>query len=142
LSTLEKLQNAKSLTDLAKLLGFTPKGASCVLYKLPTAQKYRTFEIPKKSGGMRTINAPEKLLSLLQKRLSKLLYECVTEHQKKPPEILACITWISERPHYYLKCGGASSASIYLQCGYREFLWYVELWTSAWLFYSRQSIHP
>lgn len=85
MSTFEKLQSAKNLTDLAKLLGFTPKGASYVLYKLPAAQKYRTFEIPKKSGGTRTINAPEKSLSLLQKRLGELLYECVTEHQKKHP---------------------------------------------------------
>ena len=85
MSTVGKLQSAKSLTDLAKLLGFTPKGASYVLYKLPTAQKYRTFEIPKKSGGTRTINAPEKSLSLLQKRMGELLYECVTEHQKSHP---------------------------------------------------------
>ena len=85
MSTLEKLQSAKNLTDLAKLLGFTPKGASYVLYKLPTSQKYRTFEIPKKSGGTRTINAPENSLSLLQKRLGELLYECVTEHQKCHP---------------------------------------------------------
>jgi retron-type reverse transcriptase len=86
LSALEKLQNTKSLTDLAKLLGFTPKGASYVLYKLPIAQRYRTFNIPKKSGGTRTINAPEKSLSLLQKRLGELLYECVTEHQKSHPK--------------------------------------------------------
>lgn len=85
LSTFEKLQSAKNLTDFAKLLGFTPKGASYVLYKLPASQKYRTFEIPKKSGGTRTINAPEKSLSLLQKRLGELLYECVTEHQKGHP---------------------------------------------------------
>lgn len=85
MSTLDNLRNAKNLTDLAKLLGFTPKGASYVLYKLPAAQKYRTFEIPKKSGGSRTINAPKKPLSLLQKRLAELLYECVTEHQKSHP---------------------------------------------------------
>ncbi|MDF2370304.1 MAG: retron Ec67 family RNA-directed DNA polymerase/endonuclease [Rhizobiaceae bacterium] len=85
MSSLEKLQNAKNLTDLAKLLGFTPKGASYVLYKLPTAHKYRKFEIPKKNGGTRTINAPEKSLSLLQRRMGELLYECVTEHQKIHP---------------------------------------------------------
>ena len=85
MSKLEKLQSATNLTDLAKLLGFTPKGASYVLYKLPVAQKYRTFDIPKKSGGTRTINAPEKSLSLLQKRLGELLYECVAEHQKSHP---------------------------------------------------------
>lgn len=85
MSNLDKLQNTKNLADLAKLLGFTPKGLSYVLYKIPTSQKYRTFNIPKKSGGTRTINAPEKSLSLLQKRLGELLYECVAEHQKSHP---------------------------------------------------------
>ncbi len=79
MSNLKKLQSAKNLTDLAKLLGFTPKGASYILYKLPADKKYRTFDIPKKSGGSRTINAPEKSLLLLQKRLGALLYECVGE---------------------------------------------------------------
>lgn len=81
MSTLEKLRGAKNLTDLAKLVGFTPKGASYVLYKLPVDKKYRTFDVPKKSGGTRTINAPEKSLSLLQKRLGGLLYESVAEIQ-------------------------------------------------------------
>lgn len=83
--TIEKLQAAKNLTDLAKLLGFTPKGASYVLYKLPADKKYRTFDIPKKNGGTRTINAPEKSLSLLQKRLGELLYDCVADLQKTNP---------------------------------------------------------
>lgn len=81
MSKIEKIQGAKNLADLAKLLGFTPKGASYVLYKLPADKKYRTFEVAKKSGGTRTINAPEKSLSLLQKRLGQLLYECVAELQ-------------------------------------------------------------
>lgn len=85
MSTLQKLQTAKTITDLAKLLGFTPKGLSYVLYKLPPDKKYRTFKIPKKSGGTRTINAPEKSLSLLQKRLAELLYICVSELQKTDP---------------------------------------------------------
>ena len=85
MSTLQKLQAATTITDLAKLLGFTPKGLSYVLYKLPPDRKYRTFKIPKKSGGTRTINAPEKSLSLLQKRLAELLYICVSELQKTDP---------------------------------------------------------
>ncbi|MEH6739716.1 MAG: retron Ec67 family RNA-directed DNA polymerase/endonuclease [Sulfitobacter sp.] len=85
MSTIEKLQSAKNLTDLAKQLGFTPKGASYVLYKLPADKKYRTFDIPKKSGGTRTINAPEKSLSLLQKRLGGLLYRYVAELQRDNP---------------------------------------------------------
>lgn len=82
MSSLEKLQKAKSLTDLAKLLGFTPKGVSYVLYKMDAAKKYRSFDIPKKSGGVRTIHAPEPQLALLQTRLAELLYACVHEKKK------------------------------------------------------------
>ena len=81
MSSLDKLKKAQSLTDLAKLLGFTPKGMSYVLYKMDPAKKYRSFEIPKKSGGVRNINAPEPQLALLQSRLAELLYTCV--HEKK-----------------------------------------------------------
>lgn len=82
MSSLEKLQKAESLTDLAKLLGFTPKGVSYVLYKMDAAKKYRSFDIPKKSGGVRTIHAPEPQLALLQTRLAELLYACVHEKKK------------------------------------------------------------
>lgn len=85
MSSLEKLKKAGSLTDLAKLLGFTPKGVSYVLYKMDAAKKYRTFTIPKKSGGVRVIHAPEPRLALLQSRLAELLYECVHERKKEHP---------------------------------------------------------
>jgi RNA-directed DNA polymerase len=85
LSLLEKLKKANSLTDLAVLLGFTPRGISFILYKMEASKKYRSFEIPKKSGGVRTIHAPEPQLALLQTRLAKLLYECVEERKKAHP---------------------------------------------------------
>jgi len=83
LDTLERLQGAKNLTDFAKLLGFTPKGMSYVLYQLPNDTKYRTFEIPKKAGGTRTIRAPEHRLALLQTRLGEMLDECVGELKQR-----------------------------------------------------------
>lgn len=83
MSSLERLQKAQSLTDLAKLLGFTPKGVSYVLYKMDSAKKYRSFDIPKKSGGVRTIHAPEPQLALLQARLAELLYACVHERKQE-----------------------------------------------------------
>lgn len=79
LNRLEKLQKAESLIDFSKLLGYTPKGMSYILYKLEDNKKYRIFEVPKKTGGMRIIKAPEKRLSLLQKRPAELLDECVDE---------------------------------------------------------------
>ncbi|WP_405226846.1 retron Ec67 family RNA-directed DNA polymerase/endonuclease [Lentisalinibacter sediminis] len=73
------LQSAKSLSDLAPLLGFEPKAISYILYKTPDASKYSTFEISKRYGGTRTINAPNERLKLLQKRTSELLQNCEAE---------------------------------------------------------------
>jgi RNA-directed DNA polymerase len=80
-SNLSSLQSAQSLSDLALLLGFTPSGLAWVLYKLPTEQKYTTFEIPKKRGGVRKICAPLGPLKMLQTNLAVLLYACRTEIQ-------------------------------------------------------------
>jgi len=79
MTKLTQLKQAQNLTDLAKLLGFMPKAMSYVLYKLPDASKYKTFEIQKKSGGVRTIKAPVAQLSLLQTRLADLLNDCMHE---------------------------------------------------------------
>ena len=77
--TLEKLHNAKSLDDVAHLLGFVPSGLSFVLYKIPNPKKPASFEISKRGGGKRLIRAPEPRLALLQRRLANLLYDCLDE---------------------------------------------------------------
>ena len=63
----------KTKKELANLLGYTESTLSYILYKIPEEQKYRTFTIPKKNGGIREINAPNSYLLLLQKRLELLL---------------------------------------------------------------------
>lgn len=70
MSRLATLKAATSLSDVAKLLEFKPKSLSYVLYKQPTATKYKTFEIPKRNGGQRTIKAPIDALKLLQRKSS------------------------------------------------------------------------
>lgn len=82
---LSSLRKARNVTDLAKLLGFTPKGVSYILYTMDVAKKYQSFDIPKKSGGVRTIHAPEPRLALLQSRLAEALYACVHERKKDNP---------------------------------------------------------
>jgi RNA-directed DNA polymerase len=81
LDTLSKLKAAKSLDDVAPLLGFTPKGLSYILYVMDSGSKYATFPVPKKSGGTRTISAPIPQLKLLQRRLAEFLTTCVEEIQ-------------------------------------------------------------
>jgi RNA-directed DNA polymerase len=76
---LAALKLATSLHDVAELLGYKPSALAYLLYKLPDAAKYTTFTIPKKAGGVRTIDAPIPSLKLLQKRLADLLYACLAE---------------------------------------------------------------
>ncbi|MCD6564378.1 MAG: retron Ec67 family RNA-directed DNA polymerase/endonuclease [Bacteroidales bacterium] len=83
MSRLEKLRKTKSLSDLAKLLGFQPRAVSYILYKIPEDRKYIEFEIPKKNGGKRIIKAPTEKLKQLQNRLADLLNECFDQISKE-----------------------------------------------------------
>lgn len=89
MSKLTQLKQAQNLSDLAKLLGFTPKALSFVLYKISDEKKYKTFDIPKKGEGTRTIKAPIDQLSLLQSRLAELLEACAQEIAKDNPRYQA-----------------------------------------------------
>ena len=79
MSRLATLKAAASLSDVAKLLDFKPKAVSYILYKQPAATKYKTFQIPKRNGGQRTIKAPVDALKVLLRKLSDLLQDCVDE---------------------------------------------------------------
>ena len=79
MSRLATLKAATSLSDVARLLHFKPKAVSYILYIQPEATKYKTFQIPKRNGGQRTIKAPVDALKVLQRKLSDLLLDCVDE---------------------------------------------------------------
>jgi RNA-directed DNA polymerase len=79
MSILALLQGAANLSDLAHLLAFKPSSLSYVLYKLPAPLKYSEFDIPKRHGGSRKINAPIDSLKTLQRHLSELLQDCLEE---------------------------------------------------------------
>ena len=80
---LEKLKSATTRAELAHILGFQPDKLSYILYKLPDSEKYHTFEIPKKNGSTRIIQAPAPPLKTLQSRLADVLYVCSEEINKK-----------------------------------------------------------
>ncbi len=73
------LRNLVDLAGLAKLLGYSPKSLTYILYKIPATAKYKTFNISKRSGGTRTISAPCDRLMQLQRSLAELLYDCYDE---------------------------------------------------------------
>jgi len=83
MSKLNSLKLAKTLTDLAFILGEQPQVLSYVLYKIPSNSKYKQFDIPKKSGGKRTIWAPVKRLKKIQKTLANLLQDIYLEIKNK-----------------------------------------------------------
>jgi RNA-directed DNA polymerase len=86
LSSLEKLKAAATRQDVAELLGYKLSSLTYILYKLPPATKYTTFDIPKKSGGVRQISAPIERVKNLQRQLAKLLTNCRIEIEAKGPK--------------------------------------------------------
>lgn len=56
--------------DLAQLLDVPPRTLRYFLYR---AKSYRRFEIRKKSGGVRTIYAPDNSLKIIQRKLNQVL---------------------------------------------------------------------
>ncbi len=82
MSRLATLKSAATLGDLATLLEFQPSKLSYIAFKLSPAAKYKTFEIPKRNGGTRTIKAPIDSLKAVQQKLSTLLQDCVDEINK------------------------------------------------------------
>ena len=80
MSSLAKLQAAKSLDDLAAILGYKPAALAFLLYHFPAAQKYVAFTIPKRDGTPREILAPTPKLKLLQRRLANVLYLALAGH--------------------------------------------------------------
>jgi RNA-directed DNA polymerase len=79
LPVLEALRSARTRYDVAALLGYKPTTLSYIVHRIPKKAKYSIFEIKKKSGGVRRIDAPIPMLKGLQKRLAGVLYDCVSE---------------------------------------------------------------
>ncbi len=82
MSVLQNLQKAQTRDDLASILGYNAKGLSYILYKIPDADKYTSFDIPKRNVRTRLIKAPTPRLRKLQRRLANALYACLDEIEK------------------------------------------------------------
>lgn len=74
------LRKAKTKSELASILGVSAAFLTRTLYrsgvKSYVESHYHQFDIAKKSGGFRTINAPSNELKDLQRKLSDLLLDC------------------------------------------------------------------
>jgi RNA-directed DNA polymerase len=67
--------------DVAKLLEIPYQRLVYHIYQVPPEERYLTFEVKKRSGGIRIISAPATALKLIQKKLNQVL-QCV--YQPKP----------------------------------------------------------
>jgi RNA-directed DNA polymerase len=65
----------KEPKDIADLLEIPNKTLIYLLYRVPESQRYISFEIPKKGGGKRTINAPNTSIKIIQHKLKSVLYQ-------------------------------------------------------------------
>lgn len=68
-----KFFNLKTPHNLAELLESSELDLNYYLHELESSQTYRTFVIPKRSGGKRKISAPIPELKILQQKLNQIL---------------------------------------------------------------------
>jgi len=67
--------------DVAAFLGMTYSGLGKQLYGWKDEFRYRQFDIPKKSGGVRRISSPRKWLKEYQRKVADALLEIYSGHK-------------------------------------------------------------
>ncbi|MEM9725809.1 MAG: TIR domain-containing protein [Pseudomonadota bacterium] len=70
----------QDLEDVARLLKVSRKSLAYALFKAPDENRYATWEIPKRSGGMRRIDAPLGVIRRAQRALAPILIELHRPH--------------------------------------------------------------
>lgn len=83
MSELSNLKAATSLPQLARLLKLKGETVSFALYWYRRKAPYTHFAIPKKSGGIRHIAAPNSHLKMIQGKLAELLSRIESEMELK-----------------------------------------------------------
>ena len=77
----EKFYSLKKPTDIADLLGISYSELIYHIYLVQSEKRYKTFDIPKKSGGTRQISTPITALKIIQRKLNQVLQAV---YQTKP----------------------------------------------------------
>lgn len=78
-----RFNEISSRNQLADCLGVPRSKLAYLLFIKKTENLYTTFEIPKKSGGSREINAPQAELKNVQRKLSDALQEYQRTYRKE-----------------------------------------------------------
>lgn len=85
---MKKFCDIENRKELADFLAIKRSQLTYILYLEDINNYYKTFDIPKKQGGVRHIKAPIGKLKFIQKRLSAALQECYNEINKSKKRLL------------------------------------------------------
>jgi len=77
----KKFFSLKTVDDIASLFEIDLNHLYYHIYVVPESSRYTTFDIKKKSGGIRTISAPSTALKIIQQKLNYIL---INVYQPKP----------------------------------------------------------
>ncbi len=121
------MKGATSLDDLAAILGYKPSALAYIIYKLPTAKKYKKFSIPKSGGGEREICAPNEPLKTLQRRLANVLNVC-RDKIRLGKRVAADIAWIPPKALNHYERASPQEATLRLEPRPQGFLPDVQFW--------------
>ena len=91
-TTIERLRGCTSIADLISefQLKISPTQFSYIVYCLQDKDKYKSFEIPKKSGGFRIIHSPKDSLKYIQREIATILLNCIDDIKVTCPNYLRC----------------------------------------------------
>lgn len=70
---IRKLRSLRDGKDVAELFEIPQRLLNSVLYGTKERDRYRTFNLPKRSGGSRHIQVPPKNIRILQEKLARIL---------------------------------------------------------------------
>lgn len=77
---LENGRPIQTAQDAAQFFGISVSKLTYALYRAPEDQRYRAFEIPKRTGGMRPIHAPIGAIREMQEKLAPVLQALYAPH--------------------------------------------------------------
>ena len=69
----ENFFSLSTVREVAKLLDIEYRRLAYHIYMVPPSKRYKTFELPKKSGGTRQISTPRTALKIIQWKLNQVL---------------------------------------------------------------------
>lgn len=91
-----------SRNELAQFLNIPIKKITYVLYIQGVNNYYKSFQIPKKNGGVRNINAPQGDLKEIQKKLANALWDFQIEYiEKNSNKAKASHAFQKKKRNYY-----------------------------------------